>query len=297
MRKTPTWYGHVHRGGAAYSQLTLFAQDERKVKTSTSPTDGEWFQRFKLGAKLRMGQIRRQNEAFTPGIIQTLDRVAEEEWDAAIPEVEKEEIETLMSMVIVSFCAALRGEEVSLVSLTGLLTFWEETTRSLSLPHILLTLHGQFKGESGVRWHCIPIALTTRSGLPVGKWLARMVKRRVFVQGIRGGWLFRNADGSRQRFGFYDPKLLELLEKVKTHFPEELHKVTRVEDFSLWRSGRRGAITEAVNQKIDQHIIDLMGRWRQREAAKGTEPGLPMRQVYMQMKSVFPAMLTFSGAL
>jgi len=43
MRKAPTWYGHVHRGGAAYSKLTLFSQDERKVKTSTSPMEREWF--------------------------------------------------------------------------------------------------------------------------------------------------------------------------------------------------------------------------------------------------------------
>jgi len=297
MRKTPTWYGHVHRGGAAYSQLTLFAQDERKVKTSTSPTDGEWFQRFKLGAKLRMGQVRKQNEAFTPGIIRAMDEVAEEEWVSALTGEEREEIEITMSMVILTFCTALRGEEVSLVSLTGLLAFWEETTTLDKCPHILLTLHGKFKGESGVRWHCIPIALKTRSELPVGKWLARLVKRRVYDQGIQGGWLFRNTDGSRRRFGTYDPKLLELLEKVKTHFPQEIHKITQVDDFSLWRSGRRGAITEAANRKIDHHIIDLMGRWRRKEAARGTEPGLPMRQVYTQMKSVFPAMLTFSGSL
>jgi hypothetical protein len=244
-----------------------------------------------------MGQIRKQNEAFTPGIIRALDVISEEEWETSQHEEEKEEIETLMAMVILTFCAALRGEEVGLVSITGLLTFWEETTKAERLPHILVTLHGKFKGESGVRWHCIPIALKTRSGLPVGKWLARLVKRRVFEQGISKGWLFRNEDGSRRKFGAYDPKLLELLEKVKTHFPKEIHKVVEVEDFSLWRSGRRGAITEAANQKVDQHIIDLMGRWRQREAAKGTEPGLPMRQVYTQMKSVFPAMLAFSGAL
>jgi hypothetical protein len=119
----------------------------------------------------------------------------------------------------------------------------------------------------------------------------------VFEQGIDGGWLFRNVNGSRRRFGVYDPKLLDLLEKVKTHFPTEVHRVTQIEDFSLWRSGRRGAITEAANQKIDVHILDLMGRWRKKEAAKGTEPGLPMRQVYTQMRSVFPAMLTFSGAM
>jgi hypothetical protein len=69
-----------------------------------------------------------------------------------------------------------------------------------------------------------------------------------------------------------------------------------LEDFSLWRSGRRGSTTEAGNQKISSHVIDLMGRWRQKEAAKGTQPGLPMRQVYTQVKSSFPAMLLYSEA-
>jgi hypothetical protein len=50
---------------------------------------------------------------------------------------------------------------------------------------------------------------------------------------------------------------------------------------------------KATNQSIDQQIIDLMGWWRKKEAARGTEPGLPMRQVYTQMKSVYPAMLSF----
>jgi hypothetical protein len=296
MRKTPTWYGHLHRGGTEYSRLTLFAQDERKVKTSTSPTDGEWFQRFKLGAKLRMGQIRKQNEAFTPGLILALDKVAEELWEASVSGVDKEEIESTMVFVVTTFCAALRGEEVSLLSLTGLLTFWEETTTLADSPHILLTLHGKFKGETGVRWHCVPIAIETRSGLPVCKWMARLIKRRVFDQGIRAGWLFGDGKGNRRKFGRYDPCLIDMLERVKLHFPDQLHKVTEPGDFSLWRSGRRGAITEAANQKIDQQVIELMGRWRQREAARGTEPGLPMRQVYTQMRSVFPAMLSFSSA-
>ena len=296
MRKTPTWYGHLHRGGTEYSRLTLFAQDERKVKTSTCPTDGEWFQRFKLGAKLRMGQIRKQNEAFTSGLILALDKVAEELWEASISEVDKEEIEATMTFVITTFCAALRQEEVSLLSLTRLLTFWEETTTQEKSPHILLTLHGRFKGETGVRWHCVPIALTTRSNLPVGKWIARLIKRRVFSQGKLTGWLFGDSTGSRIKFGRYDPCLIDLLERVKVHFPEHIHKVTEPGDFSLWRSGRRGAITEAANQKVDQQIIELMGRWRQREAARGTEPGLPMRQVYTQMRSVFPAMISFSSS-
>lgn len=120
MRKTPTWYGHVHRGGTEYSRLTLFAQDERKVKTSTSPTDGEWFQRFKLGAKLRMGQIRKQNEAFTPGIIAALDRIAEDEWGGTTDDREKEELEATMVMVILTLCCfARRRSFTSIVDWTS----------------------------------------------------------------------------------------------------------------------------------------------------------------------------------
>lgn len=83
MRKTPTWYGHMHHGGSAYNTETLYAQDERRVRSSTCLTDGEWFTHFKLGAKLRMGQIRKQNKALTTDIIHSLDHVAEEEWNLA----------------------------------------------------------------------------------------------------------------------------------------------------------------------------------------------------------------------
>lgn len=106
--------------------------------------------------------------------------MAEDEWEGATDGDERERLEATMAMVILMFCAALRGEEVSLVSLTGLLTFWMETTTLKDRAHILLTLHGKFKGESGVWWHCIPIALKTRSDLLVGKWMARLIKRRVF---------------------------------------------------------------------------------------------------------------------
>ena len=121
-----------------------------------------------------------------------------------------------------------------------------------------------------------------------------MLRRRVFLDQRREGWLLADAYGKRRRLKYYEPLLQEVLEKVKIHFPHAIDKVTEIEDFSLWRSMRRGATTEAANQSIDQHVIDLMGRWRKKEAARGTEPGLPMRQVYTQMKSVYPAMISFS---
>ena len=135
---------------------------------------------------------------------------------------------------------------------------------------------------------------TGQYGLPVLKWIKRMVRRLLVTEGRSTGWAFADRKGARRRMGYYDPLLMDLLEKVKTHFAGVIHRATEVGDFSLWRSGRRGAITEAMNQGIPQTTIDLMGRWRVKEKARGTEPGLPMRQVYTQVKSTMAGMLRFA---
>ena len=55
-----------------------------------------------------------------------------------------------------SFLAGLRGEEVPLLSLEGMLKHWAEAAAS-RLPHLVLALLGRFKGEEGERWHMLPI--------------------------------------------------------------------------------------------------------------------------------------------
>lgn len=42
---------------------------------------GDWFVRFKLGTKYQMGQIRKQNEAFSPDIIHALEKVVQDLWE------------------------------------------------------------------------------------------------------------------------------------------------------------------------------------------------------------------------
>eukprot|EP00956_Cyclotella_meneghiniana_P007531 scaffold10178_cov23-Cyclotella_meneghiniana.AAC.3 len=293
MRNTPTWFRNAYAAGTEYMVDTLYAQDEKKVHATNCVTAGEWFVRFKLGAKLRMGQIRKQNEAFTPAIIHALDKVVQDVWEASSEESERKKLEELMAYVLMEFCACLRGEEVPLLSLQGLLTFWVETTTSED-PYVMLTLRGRFKGEGELRWHCIPIPCETKTGLPVLKWIRRMIRRLVVDEDRTTGWVFADANGKQRRLGYYDPLLVEMLDKVKTHFKGLISPATDVGEYSLWRSGRRGAITEAVNQGVDQNTIDLMGRWRKKEKARGTEPGLPMRQVYTEVKSSIKGMLLFA---
>ena len=43
--------------------------------------------------------------------------------------------------------------------------------------------------------------------------------------------------------------------------------------------------------------MELVYRWRSKEGAKGLVPNLPMRQVYMEVRSTLPTMLEYSCAL
>ena len=295
MRRTPTWWNSAYTSGTQYNQGAMFAKDERKVTATTSPVMGEWFTRFKRGAKLRMGQIRRQNSPFTSPLILALDKVCQAVWETSRSEPEKRDIEDLMCFVLMEYCGDLRGEEVPLLSLKGLLHFWWDTTVA-DPPYIMLTLHGKFKGETGLRWHCIPIPIVTKSDLPVLKWIRRGVRRRVEVEGKRVGWFFANDKGKRRKMSYYEPLLTEQLHEVKARYAEAIGSSTEVEDFSLWRSGRSGATTAATNNNVPQQVIETMGRWRKREQAKGTEAGLPMRQVYLRVQHAVPTLLQFASS-
>ena len=61
------------------------------------------------------------------------------------------------AFMIIGFCLSLRGEEVPLVVIEGILQFWDET-REHDIPHMMITLRGKFKGENNLRWHCLPLA-------------------------------------------------------------------------------------------------------------------------------------------
>ncbi len=54
---------------------------------------------------------------------------------------------------------------------------------------------------------------------------------------------------------------------------------------------------ETTNQDVLEKVIKLINPWCKKEAAKGSEAGLPMRQVYTQVRSTPPVMLKFSKAL
>ncbi len=47
---------------------------------------------------------------------------------------------------------------------------------------------------------------------------------------------------------------------------------------------------------MSEKVNELINRWCMKEAAKGSEAGLAMRQVYTQVRSTLPTMLKYSKA-
>ena len=101
------------------------------------------------------------------------------------------------------------------------------------------------------------------------------------------------------KFGQYDALYRALVDQARERHPRLLLEAVETEDFSLWRSPRRGAVLETTNQDVSKKVIELINHWRKKEAAKGSEVGLAMRQVYTQtqVRSTLPTMLKFSKAL
>jgi len=56
-------------------------------------------------------------------------------------------------------------------------------------------------------------------------------------------------------------------------------------------------VLETTNHNVDIKVIELINRWRKKEAVRGLEAGLPMRQVYTQVQSTLPTIKEFSRAL
>ena len=297
MRKTRTWLSNAHDAGREYSCESVLGFDNAKQYITNGKTDGRWFDRVMRGARLRMGMVRRQNEALTSVLALAVCHEAELIWGLpSTPEDSRAVLENTVGFMLVAMCGGLRGEEVPLLSLEGMLTFWEDTSREDD-PYLMLTLKGRFKGEVDERWHLVPVSDYTRSMIPLRRWMQRILDRRVLKEGRRVGWLFQSAKGVRDRFGMYDATFRQLIDAVREESGELLPEVVDTEDFSLWRSPRRGAVLETTNQDVSEKVIELINRWRSKESARGSVAGLPMRQVYTQVKSTVPTMLVFSKAL
>ena len=58
---------------------------------------------------------------------------------------DREKISEIAVAVLIGICGGLRGEEIFLTAITGMIQFWEEIRIHPKIEHVMVTLHGMSK--------------------------------------------------------------------------------------------------------------------------------------------------------
>jgi hypothetical protein len=244
-----------------------------------------------------MGEEVRSDYALSVSILHLILGNLDERWRGATTATQRKDVTEIAFFLVVAFCLGLRGEEVVKADIGGFLTYFEAGKNHETLPHVMIPLQGRFKGETGERWHLLPIVWKTRSGIEVGAWATRM-KASLAERRRYHGFIFANAKGKQAKASTLEPRFFEQLNFVRGRHPSQFAPNVSIEDdYGIPRSCRRGSSTEAANQKVPSEIIEMICRWRKVERAQGRAPNLGMREHYMEVSQALETYLQYSRPL
>ncbi len=118
------------------------------------------------------------------------------------------------------------------------------------------------------------------------------------IQGIVSGPLFRTRDGQHIKTNTLEPLFFDLLEQVQSNRPDLIPENIEVtEDYGTFRSFRRGSDSEAKNQGLPPDVIDDNNRWRKFDRVGASQPSLPMRDHYTDVRPSESASSIFGSTL
>jgi hypothetical protein len=282
--------------------LSTLASEKGSQHFTDSPTYGFWFKRFIEGSHRRMGDDVNPDRAVTIDEMLKLEELWENAWTALEPsDVEgRLKISLMATFANVGYGGGLRGEEVCKADLGATRKHLDESLRHPRKPHVTIGLLGKVKGETNNRCHMLPLALTTASGLEIGKWVHRVV-RLYEAKNIVKGPMFRINKGRRTvraRTADWDSVFHDYLRGVQEKWPGTLSPTVGIEgEYSLRRSLRRGSTSQARNKKIPKEVIELNNRWRKVDRSGGRQVAVGMMEHYSDVRATLEALLQYSEAL
>ncbi len=298
MRKLRAAYSNMFHASARSNIDTLMlGRDMTKSFLTTCPTKSNWFERFSSGCLQRMGQEVKQDLVVSIQVMLAFQEELERKWREEQLTKQRIQLAMIGAYSLIAFGGSFRGHEVFLVDTFGLVKYAQKRLVERGQEFVIVPLLGRNKTENADRYHRTPLALQSASGLEFGRWVSRLADAKK-MQGLSHGPAFSD---DRQRV--IDPRWLEteildrfrfIQEKRPTVIPPE---VQVYEEFGISRSFRRGATTEARNQKVSENVINLMNRWRNFEKAGGKQPRMKMQDHYSDIALMIPSLLRFSQAL
>jgi hypothetical protein len=300
VRKLRSAYTNFWQASKCNESTTVFSLENGKSWfVNSCPGNSFWFNRFIKGMHERSGDQPNINEALSCRVMSEImmrlnKRVLNNPKDIRAIE--------FGCYLLFSFLAALRGNETMMISLGSILELLEKDNKLCHEDYIVLPLLGKFKQVTSVTVYLLFLSKTTRSnfGCNIGVWLDRLIKVRK-QEGRRKGWLFSRKTGARQgeqlEMSHFEGDLHEILNEIQNSTNLIAKDIVVEERYSVFRSARRGATTEARNRGVGDEIIEMNNGWRKKERARGKSASLPMIQHYTEDKLSAEMMLKFSSAL
>jgi hypothetical protein len=272
-------------------------EDKHKQQLTQCPTDSEWFSRFNLGCKKRMGQDVRPQLGLSIGVmLEYMARLVRRLQDAT-SEGERDLVCSVATYSVLTYASSLRGNEGFLLDLFGLRTHIDKGKNDPTDPHVVAPLLGRLKGEDGERYHMLLMVNETSSGLQIRIWLERLVALRE-EQGKFHGPAFDDGNGNIIASGIYETLFYEVLREIQEDRVDLISADVDVgEVYGFYRSLRSGVTTWARECGVSEGDIDLINRWRKIEEAQGRKPGFSIRDHYTQVVQLKSSRLRFSRAI
>lgn len=293
-RKLRSAFSNAYHASKMVSQVSAMAFEANKTYATSCPTYGYFFERFVLGCHKRMGDVVVTDFALSKPIFIELVKQLELDWTEATTDGERDLVAEFAGLLIIGYLLGLRGEEIVKVDIGGLAKYIDVGAQHSEHPHVIVPLVGRLKGETGERYHMLPMARVTKSGIQAGLWMDRLL-RSLWRRSRRNGFVFVNGRGQQRKIGFYNAEFYDRLARVKLHKAHLFEPNLEISNaYGLSRSLRRGSTSEATNAGVSQPTIDLNNRWRKFERSKGRMPTMSMAQHYTEVRLILPTVWEYS---
>jgi hypothetical protein len=181
-----------------------------------------------------MGQETHQDLALSIGVLIELLNVLEVEWNA--PDASREELAYVGAFACIAYAGSFCGNEVFHTDLYGLLKYAELPLTEAGQRYVLVPLLGRFKNKDGKRYHLIPLAYESASGIKIGCWVERLVEVKCRHRQMRGP-AFSDRRGEPLSSLWIEMEVLDRLHRVQSEKPDLIPKEVNVyEEYGISRS-------------------------------------------------------------
>ena len=267
------------------SDISLSTGKRGRYFATCNPSEGRWFQQFIGGCRARMGDITRQDRAFTLAVLHQLLEMYEEEFHAREGPMRHEAICACM-FLLVACLGGMRGFEVVWTDLAALRYDVEYCEDLEDYTAVSWPVVGRFKAHDGIAGcYMIPIAGTTNSGIKMFVWTQRFLNHMRDL-GFEDGWAFRRPDGMRAKASDYRKNIFTKLEVIQRKTLLIDPECNVWEDYGIQRSGRRMFTTEATKAGVEPHKIELQARWQTDRAAGERTVQRSMIHMYSEVRNM-----------